>query len=133
MWGYSIRRAGYILQMATVLLSYAVTKHQHWTLVHEFRTLHIEHQGFDEHTQRLRRGGRAGVEGLWRAPYSERELAVVEQVNALNRRSRATDLTRAVGRQILSRSAHKIGSQDRLPYRSQSRTFRSLTSPGDHG
>ncbi|MBA9005967.1 LAGLIDADG family homing endonuclease [Thermomonospora cellulosilytica] len=94
MWGYNISRTGYVLRMATLLLPYAVTKREHWTLIKEFCEIRVGRMGLDDQG-RLRKGGKPG----WWVPYSDRELELADQLSRLTRRGKPAPVERPVDRQ----------------------------------
>lgn len=77
----AFRRTLLVKLAAEMLMPYAVTKLPQWKLAHEICVLRIERQGITS-TGNLRRGGGPG----WAKPYTERELALVQQLCEMNTR-----------------------------------------------
>lgn len=77
---FAVRRTAWVQAVAAALLPYAVTKRQHWELIHDLCVERIARQGICAHGGGLRRGGAPG----WAKPYTKREHELVAALRAVN-------------------------------------------------
>jgi hypothetical protein len=79
-----VNRMGDIALLADLMLPHSVTKRRQWALARELTLLRLEGVELDEQG-RIRRGGHPPITRAARV-YSEREIAIVDELRQLNQR-----------------------------------------------